>query len=1035
MGRKYGTSTGSGGRKYGGGTQDFESLLAGKEVKPKVGALTRVGNVLSAFEPGDEAAALLKTGDPARALGQYFSEVGRGLGSAIPALDKYTKPVELAAGRKGFSEALKVAGVPEGEVKIVGKRLGSLRGLAGLGLDIVADPGNLLLAGMFKGFGKAVGKTGKIVEEGLAKSEHGQEVLRASGALKDALGEMFVSGYKAKKVSPELVEFTNRLKRATNVGDLEAARMVKGLVDKYGLEEIKKVPYEIENMGLLKKAAKKSELNKFLEEAKKKKFESLPSEFPTVQSEATKKLQLQAEKLGMKTEEAAGRAGLAKETRGMFTNKEISLINRFKKVATSRAFREGDLETLRKLDKNNVVESTIQTITDKGLAQDESGAIEYALNLPTLKQTRVPRVTITPEEKLLRVQALREAKLFESQYGTKLTKAEMRKAESEYMKQFRAETLKKKSGIPPAIPEPAGPLSEAARDVMNLVKEQTAGEVTRGLRKTSIDYYFPRKVVKEPVKPLYPQPLNPLRPTLRGAEKGRVFETLKQGEEAGFKYTEAPQSLTLRLATSQRAQKVKGALDKMVAGEVKDVAGNPAIVRSGTVEGFKDFTLKSLKGYSAHPDIVDYMERVQKVFGNEDATNKIIKIYDNLQNIWKGSVTSIFPAFHVRNALSNVFNNWVAGVKDPTSYLNARTLQKGTGVLTEELKKLIPGANTFEEARRILGELGVTGEGQFAVESVGKFEELIGKTGISKKLAEAPRNIGRAIEDNARIAHYVEKVGSGLSPTEAVKSVNKFLFDYSDLSKFESEVIKRVFPFYTFSRKNIPLQLEQIAKQPIKYKAVFDTVRAFQSGDLTPEEKKYMPDYLNERLGINIGRNKSGMPQILSGLGLPVEDLGKLGNIPKSLMELLSPAVKIPFEKASGQSFFYGKPIKDTSAYYATTKTIGNIPILKDYLQAVPTKDSKGNEYYKVNPDRMYNLKSIIGRVITTGEKITDTRFSGLMKLLNSVTGAKIYTPDLEKEKEIQLKKMLLELGELKTFTKEYVPKSKTGFGRKHRQR
>ena len=47
--------------------------------KEKVGMLTRIGNVLSAFEPGGEIATLLRTGDPIRAGKQYVSELGRGL--------------------------------------------------------------------------------------------------------------------------------------------------------------------------------------------------------------------------------------------------------------------------------------------------------------------------------------------------------------------------------------------------------------------------------------------------------------------------------------------------------------------------------------------------------------------------------------------------------------------------------------------------------------------------------------------------------------------------------------------------------------------------------------------------------------------------------------------------------------------------------------------------------------------------------------------------------------------------------------------
>ena len=78
----------------------------------------------------------------------------------------------------------------------------------------------------------------------------------------------------------------------------------------------------------------------------------------------------------------------------------------------------------------------------------------------------------------------------------------------------------------------------------------------------------------------------------------------------------------------------------------------------------------------------------------------------------------------------------------------------------------------------------------------------------------------------------------------------------------------------------------------------------------------------------------------------------------------------------------------------------------------------------------MYLLKTLAGRYISTGEKFTDIRMNFLTRLLNSLTGFKVYTPNIEKEKEQQLLEMLKELGLMKTFTKEYIPKEKKGFGR-----
>ena len=103
----------------------------------------------------------------------------------------------------------------------------------------------------------------------------------------------------------------------------------------------------------------------------------------------------------------------------------------------------------------------------------------------------------------------------------------------------------------------------------------------------------------------------------------------------------------------------------------------------------------------------------------------------------------------------------------------------------------------------------------------------------------------------------------------------------------------------------------------------------------------------------------------------------------------------------------------------------------EQFLKAEKAVSSKGDTYYKVNPKRMYVLKAILGRFISTAEKATDTRIDPHNRILNILTGTKIYTPDIEKEKERKVTEMLKELGILKTFSKDYIPQNKKK-GRKY---
>lgn len=77
--------------------------------------------------------------------------------------------------------------------------------------------------------------------------------------------------------------------------------------------------------------------------------------------------------------------------------------------------------------------------------------------------------------------------------------------------------------------------------------------------------------------------------------------------------------------------------------------------------------------------------------------------------------------------------------------------------------------------------------------------------------------IGGMVENNARLAHYFSKLDEGLTVTDATASVKRTLFDYSELTDFEKNVMKRIVPFYTFMRKNTPVQLASLMTTPRKF--------------------------------------------------------------------------------------------------------------------------------------------------------------------------------------------------------------------------
>jgi len=193
-------------------------------------------------------------------------------------------------------------------------------------------------------------------------------------------------------------------------------------------------------------------------------------------------------------------------------------------------------------------------------------------------------------------------------------------------------------------------------------------------------------------------------------------------------------------------------------------------------------------------------------------------------------------------------------------------------------------------------------------------------------------------EDWTRLAHFIDvlkKEGGGVKDVVDLKAVAKkagekvrhFNIDYADLTPFERRFMKRVVPFYTWMRKNIPLQLETLALDPGKISTIPKGLRALQgiTGAQPSDEQIYgldvVPKWLREMAGVRIagegvGRNQTYWnPSII-----PFTDIGQYfsGGVEGTARKLLgstTPLLRSPIEYATGQKIDTGAPMGDTPTY------------------------------------------------------------------------------------------------------------------------
>ena len=327
--------------------------------------------------------------------------------------------------------------------------------------------------------------------------------------------------------------------------------------------------------------------------------------------------------------------------------------------------------------------------------------------------------------------------------------------------------------------------------------------------------------------------------------------------------------------------------------------------------------------YVVPKEINNHLTFANDIFsGKADDLNAARKLFEGIKkgtSIWRGYAV-LSPGFHMRNMFGNYFNNWLGDVTNPQVYADAFHIQTvGRG---GDFGDVVAGSLKGEEILKEAIELGVYNRGMFAdlipenlqkellrgLSKGGSQENLLRRVfGQEGSLLKANRWVGSQIENNARLAHFMDKLRKGASPEDAALSVKKYLFDYEDLSGFEREVLKTASPFYTWMRKNIPLQISTLLNKPGKYAKIPKALQTLEH--LGPEETGVItPDYFE-----NIDARRTPFQyegkRIYWHPNLPYGDLNRFNY--KDIIASLHPILKLAFEVSPdrGHSIFLDRPI------------------------------------------------------------------------------------------------------------------------------
>jgi hypothetical protein len=143
----------------------------------------------------------------------------------------------------------------------------------------------------------------------------------------------------------------------------------------------------------------------------------------------------------------------------------------------------------------------------------------------------------------------------------------------------------------------------------------------------------------------------------------------------------------------------------------------------------------------------------------------------------------------------------------------------------------------------------------------------------------------------------------------------------------ERQVGRRVIPFYTWTRKNVPLQVEAMFTQPGK--SVGRYLTAKRNIELGTDQEDVVPSWFAEQGMIRLPWQVGGQ-QTYGTVDLPFRDPFKAADVTGQLAGMISPLIKAPLETWAGKQFFNDVPVRNE--YVPAPKTWSLIP---GFMQAM----------------------------------------------------------------------------------------------------
>lgn len=347
--------------------------------------------------------------------------------------------------------------------------------------------------------------------------------------------------------------------------------------------------------------------------------------------------------------------------------------------------------------------------------------------------------------------------------------------------------------------------------------------------------------------------------------------------------------------------------------------------------------------------VIQEMDRHFVSLNKIESISGAIRYYDAALNFLKGSTLVPFPTYHLRNMVDNIWRSYLAGVSPVSLYygrlglghmdrflpgakaMRNKPLVTASGErttinkLTNESQHLGAIGNNARDADKFTDNVNVA----LSEMKAGRSAELSGITNpvnLANKYFRKGFDYSRKlVEDPFRLGAYIDRRIKGDSAFDAFMFVNKHFFDYAHMTDWERRYMKRAVFFWSWTRNNIPYQIETLLTRPGKVGKLAiasrdgvlgPIIEAITPGkwDSSAQEpaQEFLAEWVREGAPIYMGRdpeNPGRYRYMLLDGWISTTDLIRLFDPLKYFPNQLVPFLREPWAQAANTDFWFQRPI------------------------------------------------------------------------------------------------------------------------------